>query len=165
MRYTVPFGKTGFSTAAVANTFKTAAAVIVPDAALVRARITGFHVATSDPTPVDASVMIQLARILDLSAGGAGTKAVTIAASSIPKNDPAGPDSTCSGGAEYSVEPTAYESNPYKQIGMNGRGIVWSLEEGEDPLIGTQDMLLGLLVAPRSTTVVKLTGYLEFEVF
>lgn len=161
MKYTIPFET---ANAGVNGAYKTVGAIIVPDTSLVRAQLTGFALGSADSTPFDETAHVRIGRILDLSAGGAGTGFTSISAVNVPKNDPDGPVCTCSGKVKYGTEPTAYEANPWRQFGLNDRGVLWSIDEGEESLIATQDMLIGLQVAGLDTTVLKWSGYLEFRV-
>lgn len=162
MKYTISFDT---ENAGVSGAFKTLAAIINPDTTGIRARLTGYSIGSADETPFDESVAIEIGRILDVSAGGAGSGFTAIAASAITKNDPAGPIATSTGAVGYGTEPTVYESRAWKRFGINDRGALWSLDEGDKPLIIIPDMLMGIRAGGHGATVLKFSGYLEFENF
>lgn len=162
MRYTLTFSDV--ATGATADTFKTLAALIVADTAGYRCRIRSIAIGPADDTPQDKSVAIKLARIADVSAGGAGTK-TAVAAGNLGKKDPGAADSIISGGRNYTAEPTAYETEPIWQCDVNCRGGLIKEWSAEDAPIATADMLLGLLAAPRDASAKQLSGTIEFEQF
>jgi len=162
MRYSLTFDDV--ATGTVADTFTTFAAIIVADTAGHRCRLRSLCIGPSDDAPADLNVGIKLARIADVSGGSAGTgTAVTTA--NMGKIDPGTPASLMSGKRDFTAEPTAYETEPLFAMGMNARGgLIKEWSEDGAPVV-TQDQLLGLLACPRTTTAVKLSGSLEFEIY
>jgi len=149
---------------AVADTFKTMAALIVPDTAGNRFRLLGFNLGCAENSPVDEIMAVKLHRIADVSAGTAGTAGSTVSAANMAKFDPGSVASIISGKLNYSAEPTAYETEPLWFGEFNLRGVLqWQFLD--KPPIFTQDSHLGLLASPRTATARKLTGTLIYEVF
>jgi hypothetical protein len=164
MRYSLPFDDV--PTGTVDNTYKTAAALIVADTVGHRCRITAVRFNGADDAPPDLNVGVQIKRIADNSAGAAGTKTV-VSAANMPKKDPGSIDSLVSGGVNYTVEPTTYEGQAIYQGGFNARGgrdIRFDEQDGESP-VAIADQTLGLLVCPRGTTAIRLSGVISFETF
>jgi len=162
MRYAVHF--TDVPSGAVADTFKTIAALIAADTAGYRCRLRSLQVGPADDAPADLNVALQLQRVDDVSAGGAGT--ANSNPTPVPK-DSLARAAVISAGEDYvtgGVEPTTY-GNPLWQIDINRRNSVikeWGVEDA--PVIN-RDQLLGLLAAPRTAAAVRLSGALEFEEF
>lgn len=147
---------------AVANTYTTLAAILTADTAGHKARLLRLNVGPSDDSPADANISVKVARIDDISGGGAGTKtAVTAANLGRPQSDQL--DGVVTAGHTYTVEPTAYGAALF-QMDINIRGGFfheWDLADA--PTIG-RDMLLGVLVAPRAASAAKVSMTLEIEV-
>jgi hypothetical protein len=158
MRFTVPFEEV--ATGAVANTYKTIAAIRAADTAGYRFRLRRLQLGNSEDTPQDLAVGIALKRVDDVSAGGAGTStAVTpLQVDSLSRA------AVCTAGKNYTVEPTTY-GNPLWEMELNCRNsldIVWTEEEA--PVVN-RDQLLGLLICPRTAVARTFSGCLEFEEF
>ncbi len=166
MLYTVPF--INIDTGADIDTFKTIASLIIPDTNNGhRLRLRKLLVVPSLATPTDKPVLLVIKRILDISAGAAGTADSSITAANMPKADTDSIISIASAGLDYSAEPTAYETNEIFAGGFNDRGGLierWDRDDPEAPMIG-RDQLLGLLAAPRSASAIDLIGHMVFETF
>ena len=159
-RYTLEFDD--IATGAVANTYKTLASLLVADTAGHRCRLRALTVGPADDSPPDVNIGLQLNRVSDISAGSAGTS-TAVSGANMAKRDPGSLDSIVTGGIDHSAEPTTYDTEPVWAGAINARGaIVKEWGEAEAP-IATQDMLLGLLVAPRTAAAVRCSGSLEFE--
>lgn len=157
MFYTVPAADV--ATTGSADTFKTIAAILVADTAGHRARLRRLTIGFADNTPADAQVSFQVKRILDVSAGGAGTSTAVTPG----KVDPGTPASLVSAGKNFTVEPTAYETDPLWTDDLNTRGgVVIEWNEDDAPRV-TQDMLLGVLAAPRAAAAQQVTVTMEVE--
>ena len=162
MRYVLTF--TDVATGAVADTYKTLAALLAADVAGNQCRLLALNIGPSDDAPADVNVGIQIKRIADISAGGAGTKtAVSAANMGRPYVDTR--DGVITGGRNYTVEPTAYETEPLFAMDFNLRGGFFKEWTAESAPVIKQDMLLGLLAAPRTAAAAKLSGSLEYEEF
>ena len=152
-------------TGAAADTFKTIAALIAADTAGFRCRLRSLSIGCSEDAPVDEPMAVQLKRVSDVSAGGAGT------ADSNPT--PAPRDtlqvaSIITTGEDYitgGVEPTAYATEPVWAFEFNLRNSFIKHWEPDDAPIINRDQLLGLLATPRNATARELSGTLEFEEF
>jgi len=162
MRYTLPF--TDVPTGAVADTAKTLAALIAADTAGYRCRLRKLVVGPADDAPADLNVALQIKRVDDVSAGGAGT--ANSNPTPMPK-DSLSRAAVITTGVDYvtgGVEPTTY-GNTMWQIDINRRNSViveWPVDDA--PTIN-RDQLLGLLGAPRTAAAARLSGTLEFEEF
>ena len=164
----MPFYKVPFKdveTGAVADTYMTVCSIIVADTAGHRCRLRSLQVGPSAATPTDLNVDIVVGRIADVSAGAAGTPGDTVSAANTPKVDPGSVASLMTSGRDYSVEPTAYETEYLWEVGVNSRGLFIKEWAAIDAIVATQDMLLGILAAPRAATLVAITGSIEYEVF
>jgi hypothetical protein len=161
MQYILPISTV--ATAAVAGTFKTLGAIIVPDTTNLRVRLTDFHLGPATAAPTDVAIEVKVALIADVSAGTAGTK-TAITAANIPPVDVGAPACRSSGGIHYTVEPTTYNTYPLWHGGFNHRGVLnwYWLEENRRPVAG-QDMLIGILAAPQTAAAVELIGTIGFE--
>ena len=152
------------ATGAAADTFKTLAALIAADTAGHRCRLRALNVGPADDGPSDLNVELKIARIADVSAGGAGTT-TAVTAANMGRPESVQRDGVITGGRNYTVEPTAYETEPLWTHGMNIRGGFfkeWGVEEA--PVLET-DQILGLLAAPRSAAAIRLSGTLIYEEF
>ena len=154
------------ATGAVADTYKTIAALEIADNQENRYRLTKIVVGPADSTPQDANVSLSIKRINDVSAGGVGTAGTTIAAAAIPMaDDKQTPPVDLEGNSNYSAEPTAYEANEQWHGAMNGRGaLIENLAPNDAPVV-KRDQLLGLLAAPQTAAAMTLSGCLTFESF
>lgn len=162
MFYSIPFkGTTGAS----AGTYKTMAAVNVPNTAGLRIRVRAVSIGPADTAPNDRNWSVALYRVASVSSGSAGTPGTSIAAASIPKKDTSGPDSIAGGGTIYSAEPSTFEGNPLWQDDCNDRGGIikeWD-QNGAPKAIANQ--LMALRVAPRTANAAEISGTMEFEVY
>ncbi len=152
------------ATGTVADTLKTMAQVLVADTIGLRVRIRSVSIGPADNAASDENIVVKCKRINDVSAGSAGTAAATVATTAVVKGDTLQPDSPASFKTDYSVEPTTYEPSSYT-MAANGRGGFikeWAPEDA--PVVG-RDQAFGVLVAPRSTTAVRVSGCIEFESF
>ena len=147
---------------AVADTFKTIAAMVCADSAENRVRLRSLNLGPTDDAPVDLNLGVRILRIADVSAGTSGTYS-SVSTSSIAKVNSFQTNSLASGRIDYSAEPTTYETEPLWEHSFNARGGFikeWSREGG--PVIEA-DQLLGVLVAPRTASAIRVSGTLEFE--
>jgi hypothetical protein len=147
---------------AVADTFKTVAALIAADTAGYRCRIRSLQIGPADDTPSDANIAV---RLNCTDNAGAGTPGASISGANIPKTDPDSVDSVISGATGYTVEPTTYATQPLWQMDMNVRGGFikeWDIESA--PVVA-RNTTLGLLIAPRAASAQNVSGTIEFEVF
>lgn len=159
-RYILDFA--GLATGAVADTYKTLASLIAADTLGHRVKLRKLTIMPASANPVDENCAVQLKRIADVSAGTPGTK-TAVSAASISKFDPETIDSLVSGGINYTVEPTTYETRALWQASFNMRaGLVKAWPEDEAPKI-CRDQLLGLLAAPEDNSALDLNGSLEFD--
>ena len=162
MKYSYEFDD--IPTGPTADLLKTFMQIIVADTAGLRCRIRSVALGPADNTASDENVVVKLKRINDVSAGGAGTAGTTISVANVIKKDRLIGDSPASVKLNYSSEPTTYEASGWT-IGVNGRGgFIKEWSEEDAPVIG-QDQAIGLLVAPRSTIAVRLSGSIEWESF
>lgn len=159
MRYTIPFEN--LSTGAVADTFKTMAALIMPTAGgTARAAITGIRVACGDATPTDLTLVCRIRRVL--SGSGKGTAGASITAANMPKKDNLSQDAPFTAGTNYTVEPT-YDAKTLWEFTMNTRsGCIEQLPPNLE-IIGNYDQVLGLEIAPRSAAARVVSGSLDIE--
>jgi len=159
LHYVIPFSDV--ATGAVADTFKTLAAAQAGDTAGYRFRLRRLAVGPADGAPLDKTVSLQLKRIDDVSAGGAGTKT---SVTPEPK-DSLQRAAVCTGGENYTAEPTTYNSERLWEIGLNARASVIKEWDPEDAPVANRDQLIGLLAAPQSADAITLSGSLEIEEF
>lgn len=162
----------GFSSvvpgAAVADTYRTIAAIRLPANTPpigVRARITQISLGFAQDAPADIPIGVKLVRIADVSAGGAGTPGLS---GTLTMKDPASLQNNfgITAGLNYTAEPTAYETGPLWAIDINDRNAVikeWIMDDEKPKVI--EDQIIGLLVAPRTSTVVEVSGCIEFELY
>ena len=162
MKYSIPFDD--IPTGAVADGYKTIAAIVVPNTAGARVRLTAVEVGPADDTPADRNLAVKIARVAAITSGTPGTAGTTIAAGSVPKKETRSRDSLCSGKLNYSAEPTTYETYPVFQLAVNDRGL-FVKEFGDDGPVFELDQLCGLLAAPRAAAASRVSGTLEFEEF
>ena len=151
------------STGAVADTYKTMAAVLTGDTAGYEIRLRAVIIGVSLDAPADLQVSMKVNRIADISAGGAGTPDSSIAAANLARPRSGSRDGVSTFGYDYSAEPTTYETNPHYQIDFNLRGghtKEWGIEDG---IIGGQDMLVGILMAPRTANAAVISGTVIWE--
>jgi len=163
MRFVLPIQN--LDTGAVADTYVTLAALIAADTAGHRCRLRAICVGPSDDAPDDKNCSVQVIRIADVSAGTAGTK-TNVTAAAMPRPDSGQRDGVITGGLDYTVEPTTYETYPLWQMDFNIRS--GFLKEWPDvdaaPQI-SRDQLLGFRFAPRAAAAVTVSGTIEFEEF
>lgn len=149
---------------ATKDLYTTIAALIVADTAGHRCRVVGINIGCDDDTPTDRAASVKLARIADVSAGTAGTK-TAVTGANMGKSDPNSVASIVTGGIAYTVEPTAYETEALFAEPFNLRsGFIkeWPENQGK---VADRDMLIGVLVAPRTANIVIVTVTIEFEVY
>lgn len=164
MIYRLPFDD--IVTGAVADTFKTLAAILVADTAGHRVRLRNLIVGFAQDTPPDVPVALKIGRIADASAGTAGTAGNTVSTANMPKVDPGSIACLMTGPRAYSVEPTAYETEPLWSDDLNAHnGIIMPWPDPDERPRATQDMLIALLAAPRTAVAVAVSGTLEFEMY
>lgn len=145
------------------DVYTTIGSIIVPDTAGVRARIRMLSIGPSDDAPGDLNLSLKIARIADVSVGGAGTL-TAVSAGNMGKLDPDQTDAPFSGGVAYTAEPTTYESSEPLWMGsMNDRGGIQMYWDANDAPRATRDMLIGLLAAPRTAQAIKITGSMLVE--
>jgi hypothetical protein len=160
MQYSLPFNN--ISTGAVADTFKSIAALIVANTVGHRARIRKLTVGFADDAPADRNVSIRLHRTNNATAGTAGS---TITTAAMPKKDSNSIDSLMSAGLNYSAEPTTFETHPVWQDELNDRnGLVVEWDEEQAPKV-TQNQTMGFTAAPRAAFASILSGTVEFEIY
>lgn len=153
------------ATGAVADVFKTLAALIVADTQGHRCRVRGLHVGPSDDTALDFNIAVRLSRILDVSAGSAGTS-TPVTTALMPKHDPGSVDSLVSGGLNFTGEPSTYEARDLYVNGFNMRGgLINERFDEDEKYVATRDMIIALRFAPRTGTVMRVSGVILFEVF
>ncbi|MEK6798959.1 MAG: hypothetical protein AABZ12_08355 [Planctomycetota bacterium] len=161
MRYTLPFDDV--STGAVADTYKTIAALIVANTAGHRCRVRKISVGFSDNAPADRNVGLRLQRIASLAT--AGTPGSTLSGANMPKKDTGSIDSLVTGARNYSVEPTTFETEPLWEMDINDRsGLVMEWGEEEAPR-AIQNQYLCVRAAPRAAAASALSGTIEFELY
>jgi len=163
MRYTIPFENVALG---ASGTYKTLANVISDDTAGHRFKLIRLAVGPSNATPPDLDGNFQVKRIADTTAGTTGTAGTSISAANIPKKDTQSIDALFSAGTGYSAEPTAYETNPIHQFGVNAHGAYikdWEAD-GEDPPKFHQNQSCGLLGTSRGAAF-NVSGELEVELF
>ena len=162
MKYSLPF--TDLPTSSTINEKTTLAALIVPATVGYRFRLRALIIGFSKDTPDDQPVAITIQRISDLSGGTAGTS-TAVSTVNIPKKDPSSIDSLVPGARAYSLEPTVYDPEVLFADEINDRGgIIKEWDEEGAPRF-TQDMLCGLVAAPRQAIEARVSGTLEFELF
>ncbi len=162
MKFTLPFED--IATGAVADVFKTLAALEIPDSLGNRIRVRSLIVGFAKDTPDDQPIAIVMSRIADRSAGTAGSStAVTTA--NIPKKDPDSIDSLVAGERNYTVEPTTFETENIFADEINDRGgIIKEWDEEGAPKF-TRDQLCAVRAAPRRALAASVTGTIEFELY
>ena len=151
---------------AIAETYKTQAAMLVADTAGLRARLIGFGIGVSDDAPTDKPLSCRINRIDDISAGGAGVR-TSIAVGDVFKwGSSRQPNSPASGEITFTTEPTVYIASPNfgPQWEINDRGLLM-LPGSFAPIACEQDQLVGLLLAPRNAVAIRTSGFLMWEAF
>lgn len=149
---------------ATKDLYTTIAALIVADTAGHRCRVVGINIGSDDDTPADRVASVKLARIADVSAGTAGTK-TAVTGANMGKTDPNSVASIITGGRAYTVEPTTYETEPLFSEPFNLRSGFfkeWPENQGK---LADQDMLIAVLVAPRTANIAIVTVTIDFEVY
>jgi len=162
MIYTIPFHAVGLS--ATAGTFKTVAGIIVPAGApIARAAVGRVVVGPADALPFDRDLVARLIR-----STGLGTPGTAITAAQIAKSDPAGRDPVCTGGINYSAEPTGLDTYPSWLSGMNDRSGIdhpFTEEDEEVKAIGAAGIVICLQITAMASTatVSVVSGCLKFR--
>lgn len=164
MRYIIPFTNVPLG---ATGTFITLARAISTDLAGDRFKLMRISVGPSNGTPPDLDGNIQVKRILDTTAGAAGTPGSTISAANIPKKDTQSQDAPFSAGIDYTTaEPGTYQANPVHNMGMNAHGAYikdWEAD-GDDPPKFHRNESCGVLGTSRGATF-NVTGEIEIESF
>ena len=147
----------------VAQTYKTLAAIVAAATAGHRAALLAVNIGCSDNSPVDESFNLQVQRVEDVSAGGAGTT-TAVSAAQMARPDSYEVDGNITGGHTYTAEPTTYDATyPLFNHEFNTRGGFfkeWSFESA--PKIDN-DQLIGILITPRVATARNFSGSLTFQ--
>ncbi len=159
MRFSAPFDNV--ASGAVADTYKTLAALVAADTAGYRCRLRSLTVGPADDAPADLNVSLKINRVDDVSAGGAGTATAVTPA---PK-DSLSRAAVITAGKAHSAEPTTYNTVPLWECEINLRNSLIKEWGADDAPVINRDQLLGLLVAPRTAAAATLSGVLEFEEF
>lgn len=149
---------------AVANNFKTVAALICDDSAGYQVRVNSLRLASSNDVPKDVQIAVRFMRIDDFSAGtsGAGT---SIAMAAVPKADSLATNSLARGRTGFTTEPTTYATQPLWQGEFNARGQLvreWADNDPQAPCI-RRDQIGGLLATPRVAESVSVSGTIGFQ--
>lgn len=165
MIYTVYFDDV--STSAVADEQKTLQAIRAADTLGYRAKIVELFVGPADNAPVDLNVSLQLKRVDDVTAGGAGTPNSAVTPQPVDSLSRA---SIITAGEDYvtgGVEPTTYGAVPLWVGDINRRNsIPWFWDEFDPKVpVMNRDQLIGLLGAPRTAAAAVLSGYIKFKEF
>lgn len=161
MRYMMTFSD--IASGAVADTFKTIASIINANTAGHRHRVRSLYIAPSQDAPTDVNIALKLSRTSNATAGTAGS---TVTAANMPKVDPNSLTCLMTGGRNYSVEPTVYDTEPMLQADFNARGGFYKEWLDPDSMPRTTlNQTTGLLVAPRTAVAVNLSGFIEYEIF
>jgi len=158
MRFTV--NADNVSTGAVADTFTTELAMRAADTAGYRFRLRSLSVGPADDVPGDLNLAVQVKRVDDVSAGGAGT---STAVTPVPK-DSLSRASVITAGKAHTVEPTTY-GDPLWQVDINRRNSFIKEWAAEDAPVANRDQLLGVLLAPRTAAAAVVSIAAEFEEF
>lgn len=162
MKFSLPFED--IATGAVADIFKTLAALKVPDVVGNRCRVRALIIGFSKPSPDDQPVAIVMSRIADRSAGASGTS-TAVTAANMPKKDPDSIDSLVTGERDYSVEPSSFAAENIFADEINDRGgIIKEWDEEGAPKF-TRDQLCAIRAAPRRALAAEVTGTIEFEIY
>lgn len=148
------------ATSASADTYITILGLLLADTIGFRARLRKLSVGCADGTPVDKALAIQVKRVDDVSAGGAGT--ATALTEDAKWSDPHTPNVAAS--KTYTVEPTTY-GQPLWHIELNARGSIVMAWDAEDAPVIERDQLLGILVAPRDAAARQVSVHAEWEEF
>ena len=165
MRFKVEFDD--ISSGAVADTYKTIAAIRAADTAGYRCFVSGLIIGPSEDAPADLNYSARLMRVDDVSAGSAGT------AGSSPtpeKVDSLSRAAVITAGLDYitgGAEPSTYSTTGMFQLPLNRRNSFEGIWPTYDlsPMIVNRDQLAGLLVAPRTAAAVAVSGVIEFTEF
>jgi hypothetical protein len=116
------------ATNGVIDVYRTMLGMFASDVAGNRFKLRAIAIGGSEDAPVDLAIGIQVARIDDVSAGGAGT---STAITPLPL-DSLSKASCITAGHTYTVEPTAYAAVKLFQMDMNLRNSFikeWSPED------------------------------------
>ncbi len=160
MRYKLSFSN--IASGAVADTFKTIAAIIAAATVGHRARLLSLQIGPAGDTPTDVAVAVKLNRTNQATAG----TCTAVTAANMAKADKLSLDCLMSGGRNYTVEPTTYDTEAPFQLDFNLRG--GFLKEWVDPnqmICWGPSQTFGLLIAPRTAVAVEVSGTLEFEIY
>jgi hypothetical protein len=144
------------ATGAVVGTYKTLLGIKAANTTGHRARLRKLLISPTGEAPQDVNVNIRVSKTNN-TADGTST-AVT------PKaKDAASLASNLTCGKNYSVEPTAVDSQHFTEYGLNGRGS-HVLEWGplEAPVWGKNETLV-IQGSPGSASAVKLSIAVEYE--
>ncbi len=149
------------ATNAVADTYRTMLGMFASDVAGNRFKLRAIAIGGSEDAPQDLALGIQVARIDDVSAGGAGTStAIT------PEQfDSLSKASAITAGHTYTAEPTAYNTVKLFQMDINLRNSIRIEWPEEDAPVANRDQLIGILCCPRTGAARTLSLSAEFEEF
>lgn len=154
-RYALTFSDV--ASGAVADTFKTFLGIIAGATAGHRGRLVSLELGPADATAQDINYSARINRTDQSTAGTAG-------ASPTPaKVDPNAEASVMTAGRDYSAEPTAFETEPIWEVGLNSRGSFFKEWLPSDAPRWGPSETLALLIAPRTGTAVNLSGTLIWE--
>jgi len=138
----------GVALAATKDTEKTIAAIIGADSAGVRGKIIGVEIGFPGDTVQDRAYGFSLQRVNSNLSGDAGTPGTSVTAANMVKQNTLAPNSTLSGGYDYSSEP-GYDDELWA-CELNGRNsLVREWNDDDAPEIN-QDQLIGLVGYPRT---------------
>jgi len=139
-----------FATDGSAGSMTTALFLYVPDTAGLAAQLTGLAVGSADATPVEKDVIVQLARVDDISGGsaGTGTAATIFPMKSRQRASALSAKHTCT------AEPSTYGT--VEPIGFHSKNGIY-IPDGLDGPIIEQDQGLGCLLGCQDATVLTLT--------
>ena len=145
-----------WASGAVADTFATAIGLKAADTTGHRGRLRSLFVGPADDAPVDLNVCVKINRA-DNSIDGTST------AETPAKRDSLSIASVMTGGVNYTVEPTVYETNELWAADFNRRGGILKEWSPEDAPSWGPDQTLGILAAPRTASAATLTITIEWE--
>lgn len=155
-----------FATSATGDTYKTAVACHATNTLGHRYKLREVDVQAADDTPLDKNLAVQIKKVLDVSAGSAGTPGTTIAAADLSKRDTLQIDAPFGAGIEYpTTPPSSYKTEAIKQWEFNAHGgLIYGWSFADAPVCN-RDELLGVLVAPRAAGAIQTSGGMTIETF
>ena len=147
---------------ASADTYTTIASVIAAAGTSYIGRVRAINVGPDDDAPADLNISVKLNRIVDVSAGGAGT-ATAVTAANMNRQISYTADGILTGAHTYSVEPTAYATNPIFTTSFNLRGGFFKEWGVDDAPWIWNDQLIAVLIAPRTAAAATTSGTITYE--